>query len=75
MTQQTAQWWKGSSGRTGQLCSSQEFVPSEEVKSISTLSEISSCEKTTSGRTEKDKTNIKQTFNMRILLNLISINI
>jgi len=38
MTQQTVQWWKGSSGRTGQLCSSQEFIPSEEVKSISTLS-------------------------------------
>ena len=77
MTQQTAQLRKGSSGRTGQLCSSQsqESVPSEDAKSISTLSYISSCEKTTSGRTEKDKTNIKQTFNMRILLNFISITI
>ena len=40
MTQQTAQLRKGSSGRTGQLCSSQsqESVPSEDAKSISTLS-------------------------------------
>ena len=75
MTQQTAQLRKGSSGRTGQLCSSQEFVPSEEVESISTLSLVPSSEKTTSGSIEKAKTNIKQTFNMRILLNLISINI
>ena len=75
MTQQTAQLRKGSSGRTGQLCSSQEFVLSEEAEFVSTLSLVPSSEKTTTGRTEKDKTNIKQTFNMRILLNLISVNI
>jgi hypothetical protein len=66
---------KGSSEGTGQFCSSQEFVPSEEVESISTLSLVPSSEKTTSGRIEKDKTNIKQTFKIRILLNLISVNI
>jgi len=37
MVQQTAQWWNGSSGRTGQLCSSQELVPSEEATSTSAL--------------------------------------
>ena len=76
MTQQTAQLWQGSSGRTGQLCSSQEFVPPEEAKSFSTLSQISSCcEKTTSGEIEKNRTNIKQTFNIRMCPGFISINI
>ncbi len=75
MEQQTAQWWKGSSGRTGQLCSSQEFVPSDEADSISTLSIVSTCEKITSGKIEKAKNNIKHTFNIRICFGFCFINI
>ncbi len=75
MEQQTAQWWQGSSGRTGQLCSSQEFVPSDEADSISTLSIVSTCEKTTSGKIEQNRTNIKQTFNRRMCPYFISTSI
>ena len=76
MAQQTAQWWNGSSGRTGQLCSSQEFVPSEDDNiHFCLVSYVSSREKTTSGKIEKNKTNIKQAFNIRMRPCFIFINI
>lgn len=60
-------------GRIGQWCSLQELVPSEEAEPISTLLQVSSNEKTNSGKIEKDNISIKQILNTRIRFDFVSI--
>lgn len=70
--QQTGHCWQGAPGIIGQLRSLQEFVPSVETLPISTLLQVSSTEKTTSGNTEKHKIKTRQTLNKRTCLLFIT---
>ena len=71
--QQTGHCWQGSPGVIGQLRSLQGFVPSAETLPISTLLQVSSNEKTISGKTEKHNIKTMQALNKRTCFIFISI--
>ena len=71
--QQTGHCLQGLPGIIGQLRSLQEFVSSVETLPISTLLQVSSNEKTTSGNTEKHNIKTKETLNKRTCFIFISI--
>lgn len=71
--QQTGHCWQGSPGIIGQLCSLQEFAPSDESESIATLLQVFVNEKTTSGKIVKHNIKTKYALNKRTRFIFITI--